>query len=488
MKPNEVIAKKRVVVLGAGIAGHTAAMFLRHRLKSEAEVVVLSPKNYWNWIPSNIWVGVGVMDQKDVRVDLPSVYNKLGIQFIQAKAIALHPSGSHTDEKAWVDYEGQAGRGKLEYDYLINATGPLLNFGATPGLGPDAHTVSVCTDDHAVEASKQLFESIDKMKKGLRQTFVVGMGHGTCTCEGAAFEYVLNLEHELRRHGVRDLARIIFITNEAELGDFGVGGMYLEYSGYMAHSKNFAESLFFERNVEWVLGAHVEKVEAGSVYYENLKGEKGSIPFDFAMLLPPFRGAMIKAFDREGLEITTQIFAPSGFMKVDANYTPKESKDWSPEDWPKNYQAPSYANIFAVGIAFAPPHPISEPRKSPNGTVITPSPPRTGMPSAIMGRIVAENIADMIQGKARHPVREASMAEMGAACVASSGAGFFDGTAASMTMYPIVPDFKKYPGVGRDPKFTYGEVGLAGHWIKKILHHMFIYKAKALPGWTRIPE
>ena len=38
------------------------------------------------------------------------------------------------------DRAGQ--RDAITYDYLINATGPRLNFGATPGLGPGA-TVSL---------------------------------------------------------------------------------------------------------------------------------------------------------------------------------------------------------------------------------------------------------------------------------------------------------------------------------------------------------
>ena len=46
----------------------------------------------------------------------------------------------------------------------------------------------------------------------------------------------------------------------------------------------------------------------------------------------------------------------------------------------------------------------------------------------------------------------------------------------------------KYPGLGRDLDYTFGEIGLAGHWIKHILHHMFIYKAKLKAGWTLIPE
>jgi sulfide:quinone oxidoreductase len=46
----------------------------------------------------------------------------------------------------------------------------------------------------------------------------------------------------------------------------------------------------------------------------------------------------------------------------------------------------------------------------------------------------------------------------------------------------------KYPQTGRDLAGTYGEIGLAGHWIKALLHHLFIYKAKAKPLWWLIPE
>jgi sulfide:quinone oxidoreductase len=175
-------------------------------------------------------------------------------------------------------------------------------------------------------------------------------------------------------------------------------------------------------------------------------------------------------------------------MKVDADYSAKPFDEWRAEDWPSTYQVPRFPTIFAVGIAFAPPHQISKPRKSPNGTVITPSPPRTGMPSGIMGKLAATNISAMIRDGASAPVRSASMADMGAACVASAGSGLRQGSAASMTMYPVVPDLVKYPATGRSLNDTFGEIGLAGHWIKLLLHYMFIYKAKALPGWSLIPE
>jgi sulfide:quinone oxidoreductase len=483
----------RVVVLGAGVAGHTAAMLLRRGLSKDHEVVVVTPNRLWNWIPSNIWVGVGRKSKEDVTFALDDVYRKEGIRYEQAKAIELHPAGDRGAPAPFVTIErtDEARRGRLdriEYDYLVNATGPRLNFAATPGLGPDGHTLSVCTHEHAAHAAQALRSAIERLAAGEQLTFLIGTGHGSCTCQGAAFEYAFNVEHELRAAGVRERARIIFITNEAELGDFGVDGMQLAVGGYVIPGRIFAESLFAERGVEFILGAHVRRVGVGMCEYETLDGEIRTQSFDFAMLLPPFRGAELRAIDADGADITAELFLPSGFMKVDADYRQKPYEEWRAADWPRTYRSPAFPNIFAAGIAFAPPHAISRPRKNKNGTLIAPAPPRTGMPSGIMGRTVARSIIELIKKGERAKIGEASLAEMGAACVASAGVGWFRGSAASMTMFPVVPDFERYPIYGRDLAHTTGEIGSAGHWIKEILHHMFLYKAKGRPGWWMIPE
>lgn len=483
----------RVVILGAGISGHTAALHLRRSLGKEHEVVMVTPNSKWNWIPSNIWVGVGRMSADQVTFPLAPIYKRKGIEYHQALGTSIHPEGSGEASKGFVTikYTGQGKEGqeaRIEYDYLINATGPKLNFAATEGLGPDGHTVSVCTAGHAVEAAEAFKEVIAKLKAGIKQRLVIGIGHGTCTCEGAAFEYTFNVEHELTQAGVRDLAEIVYLTNEYELGDFGVGGMTFAQRGFETNSKLWTESLFLERNVKAILQSHVSKVEAGVIHYEQLDGVKRTLTFDFAMLLPPFRGADLKAFNKAGEDISAQIFAPSGFMKVDADYTAKPYEDWRAEDWPVTYQVPSFPNIFAVGIAFAPPHQISKPRTSATGTLIAPSPPRTGMPSGVMGKTAALTIVDQIKKGIKAKPHEASMANMGAACVASAGAGLTTGSAAAMTMYPVVPDYQRFPISGRSSKDTFGEIGLAGHWIKYMLHFMFIYKAKARPFWFMIPE
>ncbi|MEZ5094426.1 NAD(P)/FAD-dependent oxidoreductase [Nocardioides sp.] len=483
-----------VVILGAGISGHTAALHLKRKLgrSSEHTVTVVSPNSQWNWIPSNIWVGVGKMGKPDVVFPLEPVYRKKGIAFRQAKAVALWPDGDADDPRGAVDveYTGQGKAGtteRIRYDYLVNATGPKLRFEATPGLGPDGHSLSVCTADHATETARSLAATIDKLRAGEEQTLVVGMGHGTCTWEGAAFEYDFNVDHELREAGVRDRARLVYLTNEAQLGDFGVDGMTFEEQGFQTSSEMWTASLFRERNVEAILGAHVTEVAPGVVRYETLDGEFHELGFDFAMLLPPFGGVGLSAYDAEGGDITERLFAPSGFMKVDADYTAKPYEEWRAQDWPETYQVPGYDNIFAVGIAFAPPHQISRPRTSANGTPIAPAPPRTGMPSGVMGKVAALTIHDRIKNGDHAEAHRASMAHMGAACVASAGADLRTGSAAAMTMMPVVPDYTRYP-TGRDLSATRGEIGLSGHWVKLMLHHLFLHKAKARLGWQFIPE
>ena len=126
----------RLVILGAGIGGHTAALHARHKLGLKHEVIVISPNSKWNWIPSNIWVGVGWMKPEKVTFELAPVYKKTGIIFHQAKAVSIHPEGSEDSTIPFVtiQYTSPEKKDQVEtitYDYLINATGPKLKFEAT---------------------------------------------------------------------------------------------------------------------------------------------------------------------------------------------------------------------------------------------------------------------------------------------------------------------------------------------------------------------
>nr|WP_321414977.1 FAD-dependent oxidoreductase [uncultured Allomuricauda sp.] len=483
----------KIVVLGAGIAGHVAASHLRRKLSKEHEVVVVSPNGNYQWVPSNIWVGIGRMKPKDILFPLAPLYAKKHIDYKQAKAVSFHPEGDSQEIKPYILAEYVTGdekgtQEKVTYDYLINATGPKLNFEATEGLSPGKNkTHSVCTYTHAQEAWIALEGLIKQMKAGKKMKILIGTGHAKSTCQGAAFEYILNVEQELRKHKVRDMAEITWISNEYNLGDFGMDGMLMSYGSNIMKSNEMVEMIFEDRGIQWILEAGVSKVEDGVVHYETLDGEYKKKNYDFAMLIPSFSGHGFKAYDKEGGDITDKLFR--GFMIVDADYTPKPYEEWSVQDWPETYQNPSYANIFAPGIAFAPPHSISKPRKSKNGTDITPAPPRTGMPSGITAKLVADNIIEMIKHSNDELHHKGSMGNMGAACIASAGFGTTKGSGVSITTYPIVPDYNKYPDTqGRKLGKTFGTIGLAGHWLKLALHYAFIYKAKMKPFWWLIPE
>ncbi|TXE16757.1 NAD(P)/FAD-dependent oxidoreductase [Psychroserpens burtonensis] len=483
----------KIVILGAGISGHVAAAHLRRKLSKEHNVVVVSPNSNYQWIPSNIWVGIGRMKSKEILFPLAPLYKKKGIGYKQAKVISFFPEGDTSEEKPYVLAEYVIGekkglQEKVTYDYLINATGPKLDFEATEGLIPGENkTYSVCTYTHADHAWEGLNEVIQQMKSGKKVKILIGTGHAKSTCQGAAFEYILNVEQELRKHNVRDMAEVTWISNEYQLGDFGMDGMLLSYGSMTMKSHEMVEMIFEDREIKWILGAGVNKIEDGLAHYENLEGEYKTETYDFAMLIPSFSGHGFKAYDKNENDITEKLF--KGFMIVDADYTPKPYEEWSVRDWPETYQNPSYKNIFAPGIAFAPPHAISKPRQSRNGTVISPAPPRTGMPSGITAKLVADNIIDSIKSGKELLHHKGSLGNMGAACIASAGYGMTKGSGVSITTYPIVPDYEKYPKTqGRELGKTFGEIGLAGHWLKLALHYAFIYKAKMRPFWWLIPE
>jgi len=482
----------KVVVLGAGVSGHTAISYLRRNLSMEHEVVMVSPNSNYQWVPSNIWVGIGRMKPSQCIFPLAPLYKKKNITYLQAKAVSFHPEGDPENDKGFVRAQYVVGEKKgetvkIDYDYLINATGPKLNFEGTEGLKPGTFgTTSVCTYDHAQHAWNDLKKLIERMKKGEHVKILIGTGHAKSTCQGAAFEYIMNVEQELNRHKVRDKATVTWISNEYEVGDFGMDGLIVKMGGELMSSKDLIEMVFADRGINIIKRAGVNKIENGKAFYETLEGEHKVEEFDFAMLIPAFSGHGFKAYDKKNNDITNKLF--KGFMIVDADYTPRPYEEWTVQDWPETYQNPTYKNIFAPGIAFAPPHEISKPRLSKNGTPIFPAPPRTGMPSGITAKLVADNIVEMIKKGNDKLHHLGSLGNMGAACIASTGFGMLDGRGVTITTNPIVPDYVKYPKTGRINSKTIGDLGLAGHWVKLALHYAFIYKAKMKPFWWLIPE
>jgi len=476
----------RVVILGAGFAGHTAALHLGDALGRDHEVTVVNRVDHFSYIPSWVWVGIGRMAPEKTRFPLRPVYDRFGVRFVHGRATQVHPDERYVLAE---NVTGSAGTTRLDYDHLLIATGPKLDFEGTPGLGPDAgFSQSICTGPHAEHARDRYLEEVERLRKGERRRFVVGTGHAGSTCQGAAFEYLTNIHKDLVRRGVRDRADLLWLSNEQALGDFGVRGVHVRRRGGFLSSAEFIGAVFKEYGIRHQVRTGVLGLTEDAIAWEDFEGRTGETGFDFSMLIPRFLGQPLAFLDKDGHDVSGDVVAPNGLVKVDATYgLPYEDLARQPDAWPAVYQNPAYPEIFAAGVAFAPPGPISVPHVTPNGTSITSAAPRTGMVSGIIGRVVALNIADLVKtGRMRHAER---MTEMYAACIASMGDSLWDGSAAVIMIYPVVPDHRRYPNEeGRDLFVTHMEMGLSGAWMKRMVQTTFMHKLRGRAGWRFIPE
>ena len=134
-----------IVILGAGIGGMPMAYEMKALARAEDTVTVISDSPKFHFVPSNPWVAVDWRKRGDIEVDIAPALAKKGIESIIQAAKRVHPEDNQVELM-----DGT----RVDYDYLVIATGPKLAFDEVEGLGPHGgHTQSVCHVSHA-ETSK----------------------------------------------------------------------------------------------------------------------------------------------------------------------------------------------------------------------------------------------------------------------------------------------------------------------------------------------
>ena len=207
------------------------------------------------------------------------------------------------------------------------------------------------------------------MRRGERRRFLVGVGHGTCTCEGAAFEYIVNLEFELRApRRARPAPRSPGSPTSTSWATSGWAAC--TSSGRLRHPEQHLQRFAVRRARDRLDHPCARPARSSPTGFSTRPSTAPSTSRTSTSRCCCRRS---RASDSKRSTATaptspTGMFMPNEFMRVDADYTPKPHEQWKAGDWPRTYQSPAYANVFAAGIAFAPPHPISVPHTSPNGT------------------------------------------------------------------------------------------------------------------------
>ncbi|HLE17570.1 MAG TPA: FAD/NAD(P)-binding oxidoreductase [Syntrophales bacterium] len=350
-----------IVIIGASTGGLPAAYEMKAALGSGHSVTIISNTEIFHFVPSNPWVAVGWRSRKDISFSLKEPLEKKGIKFIPEGAAAIDPVKKNIKTSSGA---------VVPYNYLIIATGPKLAFDDVPGLGPEGHTVSVCTVDHAEKA----FERYQRFLENPGPV-VIGAAQGA-SCFGPAYEFAFILDADLRKRKIRRKVPITFITPEPYIGHMGLSGV--------GDSKGLLEHELRERHISWLTNTRIKRVEDGKMIVDVLNEGERELPFGYSMIIPSFKGVDAVA-SVEGL------CNPKGFVVVD-----------------KFQRSPKYPDIYAIGVCIA----IAPLEATPIPTGV----PKTGFMIESMVTATVRNIKASIEGR-----QASAIATWNAVCLADMG-------------------------------------------------------------------
>lgn len=397
-----------VVIIGAGLGGLPAAYELRHILPHPHQVTLISNHPKFTFVPSLPWIGLGLRSLDRIQLELAKIVPQHGIELILDSVTAIDPKAKQitlTDRT-------------LDYDYVVIATGPELALDAISGLGPESgYTQSVCNPHHAELAGAA-------WEKFLQDPgpMVVGAAPGA-SCFGPAYEFALLASHTLKQKGLRDQVPITIVTSEPYAGHLGIGGM--------ANSRWLIRAMLADRHVDVMDNVAISRIEPNTMHLADGR----SLPFNYAMILPPFRGPR---FLREAPGLTDA----KGFVPV-----------------LPTYRHPDFESVYSVGVVTQL-KPV-EPTPVPIGV------PKVGQMTEEMVISVAHNIAldlGVISGQPIKPTLQAI-------CFAD-----FGDTGALFLADPLLPDAEGR----RHRAFTTRGVWVS--WAKSAFEKYFMNKMRV--GWT----
>ncbi|HHJ13045.1 MAG TPA: NAD(P)/FAD-dependent oxidoreductase [Gammaproteobacteria bacterium] len=368
-----------IVILGAGIGGMPCAYEMREKLGSEHKVTVINASDTFQFVPSNPWLGVGWRKPDEITFPIRPYLERKGIAFIAQEAKNIDAANNRIE---------LANGDTVEYDYLVIATGPRLAFEEVEGAGPEGHTYSICTVDHAQKA----WEGYQSFVENPGPIVVGAMPFASCF--GPAYEYAFILDTDLRKRGIRDKVPMTFVTSEPYIGHLGLGGV--------GDSRGMLESEMRNRHIQWITNAKVTRVEAGRMFVDALDEDgnvrkQHEVEFNYSMMLPAFKGVDAVA----GVE---GLCNPRGFVIVD-----------------EHQRNPTWPNIYSAGVCIAIP-PVE-------ATPVPTGAPKTGYMIETMVTAIVENIGQELNGQ-----DPSHTATWNAICLADMG-----DTGAAFVALPQIP-------------------------------------------------
>lgn len=300
-----------VVILGAGIAGVTAAYALKSRLGPHDEVTVVSDKPYFHFVPSNPWVAMGWRERSDIAFPIGPYLEARGIRFIHSGVKRIQPDVIQVDLE-----NGDV----LFYDTLLIATGATGMNDDIPGMAE--HTQSVIHVDQAERALAAYREFVRHPGP-----IVLGAAPGASVL-GPLYEYAFLIDADLKRRNIRERVPITLVTPEPWPGHLGLGGE--------GASRGAVTAALVDTKISVICNARTERIDKDTIHIVELdvsgnEKQTHTLPYAYSVYWPAFGGV-------PGVRTATGLVNDRGLVVVD--------------EYLRN---PDFPNVFALGACVAQP-------------------------------------------------------------------------------------------------------------------------------------
>jgi sulfide:quinone oxidoreductase len=297
----------RIVILGAGAGGASFANRLDARLEGASVTVIDGRAQHW-YQPGFTLIAAGLRPAS-YGVSQTTDWLPRSARFIPEYAAAIDPVAKSVTT---------AGGERVDYDFLIVATGLVLDWAAIEGFSTDMiGRDGIGGHYHGPESAAATFRMLDAVTSRGGEV-LIGRPATEMKCAGAPIKLAFITEDIATRKGTRANLRITYTAHNRTL--FGVPIV-----------SERVRQLFEERGIA-VAYEHVLKAidpAARTATFATPEGDK-VLPWDFINVVPPQRAP--------------QVVRDSGLSWADK---------WTDQGWvevdPKTLRHPRFPEVFAVG-------------------------------------------------------------------------------------------------------------------------------------------
>jgi len=270
---------KKVLVLGGGFAGVEAAIALQK--SKQFEVTLVSNRDYLYLYPVSIWIPVDGIKFENVKLPLKKIRKAFPFRLIIDRVIAVQSAENRV----------QLASQTLEYDYLVVAIG-------ADKLQPKGveNTFTICGAPEGNLAFRDAFrELVDKGQGSIAIGFGGNPADKSAVRGGPGFELIFNIDHYLRKKGLRDRFELNFFAPMEQPGArMGKGAMKL------------MGTMFKKKNLHQYFGKKIKQFEQDGIVFED----DSKLPSDLTMFIAAGTGSSV--FRNSDLPLT-----PAGFIHID---------------------------------------------------------------------------------------------------------------------------------------------------------------------------